>query len=128
MGFFRGQRNIMRIMLVEDSDVFRGAFKEELLALCPAATVREAASGEEAMRELKDSAPQIIFMDLRLPGENGLRLTQRIKAEFPNIRIAMLTSYDLPEYREAANRSGAERYFVKDSFSWNEVEEFIQCP
>jgi DNA-binding NarL/FixJ family response regulator len=50
-----------------------------------------------------------------------------IKGLFPNVRIAMLTNYDLPEYRQAAFRAGVDRYFVKDSFSWAEVEEFIEC-
>ena len=117
----------MRIMLVEDNKTFREAFKEELLARCPSAIIREAANGEEAMQEFEGSAPQIIFMDLRLPGENGLRLTQKIKGLSPSVHIAMLTSYDLPEYRQAATQSGVERYFVKDSFSWDEIEEFLEC-
>ncbi len=117
----------MRIMLVEDSDIFRESFKEELSARCPLDIIEEATNGEEAIQKIDASPPQIIFMDLRLPGENGLRLTEKIKSKFPNIRIAMLTSYDLPEYRQAAIKSGSDRYFVKDSFSWDEVEEFIKC-
>ena len=116
----------MRIMLVEDNDIFREAFKEELLARFPAAIVKEATKGEEAMREIKMSPLQIIFMDFHLPGENGIQLTKKIKAQFPNIRIAMLTSYDFPEYRQRAHQNGADRYFVKDSFSWDEIEEFIK--
>jgi len=117
----------MRIMLVEDSDTFREAFKEELLMRCPSAIVTEAANGEEAMQGFDASPPQIIFMDYSLPGENGIQLMKKIKGQFPNVRIAMLASYDLPEYRQATIRVGADRYFVKDSFSWAEVEEFIGC-
>jgi DNA-binding NarL/FixJ family response regulator len=117
----------MRIMLVEDNDIFREAFKEDLLGRCPSAIVKEAANGEEAMLGFDGSPPQMIFMDFHLPGEDGIQLTKKIKAKFPNVRIAMLTSYDLPEYRQAAIRAGADRYFVKDSFSWVEVEEFIGC-
>ena len=116
----------MKILLVENNDIFREAFKEELLTRFPAAIVKEAANGEEAMQEFNGSAPQIIFMDLNLPGENGLQLTKKIKAQFPSVHIALLTSYDFPRYRQAAVQSGAERYFVKDSFSWDEIEEFIK--
>ena len=118
----------MQIMLVEDNDFLREAFRQELCRRCSSAIVKEAATAEEAMQEINSSPPpQLIFMDIRLPGENGLQLTKKIKAQIPNVRIAILTSYDLPEYREAAFHNGADRYFVKDSLSWNEVEEFIEC-
>ena len=117
----------MRIMLVEDNKIFREAFKEQLLARCPSAIVKEAANGEEALRGFPGSSPQMIFMDFHLPGETGIQLTKMIKELFPNVRIAMLTNYDLPEYRQAAIRAGADRYFVKDSISWDEVKEFIEC-
>ena len=116
----------MRIMLVEDNDIFRETFKEELLGRLHSTIVKEAANGEEVIQKLNGFAPQIIFMDLNLPGENGFQLTQKIKAQFPNVRIALLTSFDFPECRQAAVQYGAERYFVKDSFSWDEIEEFIK--
>lgn len=117
----------MRIMLVEDSDIFREAFKQELFARCPSAIVKDVASGEEALQEVNASPPQIIFMDFRLPGENGLQLTKKIKAQYSGVRIALLTSYDFPEFRQKALQYGVDQYFVKDSFSWDEVEEFIKC-
>jgi DNA-binding NarL/FixJ family response regulator len=61
-----------------------------------------------------------------LPGINGLQLTKKIKKDFPSIHLAVLTSYDLPEYREAAVESGVDRFFVKSSFKWGEVEALIQ--
>jgi len=70
--------------------------------------------------------PHLIFMDICLPGLNGLQLTQKIKKDFPNIKIAMLTAYDLPEYRQAASQYGADRFFVKDSLDWKEMKEFLQ--
>jgi DNA-binding NarL/FixJ family response regulator len=114
-------------MLVEDNKIFREAFKEQLLARCPSAIVKEAANVEEVSQGFDGSSPQMIFMDFHLLGENGIQLTKMIKGLFPNVRIAMLTNYDLPEYRQAAIRAGADRYFVKDSLSWDEVEEFIEC-
>src|SRR5512139_2754205 len=98
----------MRIMLAEDNKIFREAFKEQLLARCPSAIVKEAANGEEALQAF-DGSLQMIFMDFHLPGENGLQLTRMIKGLFPNVRIAMLTCYDFREYRQAAFRAGADR-------------------
>jgi DNA-binding NarL/FixJ family response regulator len=118
----------MQIMLVEDNGFFREAFRQELCRRCSSAIVKEATDAEEAMQEINSfPPPQVMFIDFRLPGENGVQLTKKIKAQIPNVRIAILTSYDLPEYREAAFHHGADRYFVKDSLSWDEVEEFIEC-
>ena len=64
-------------------------------------------------------------MDIRLPGANGLQLTRKIKEEFPEIHIAILTDYDFPEYRQAALQFGADRFFVKNSFNYDEVEALV---
>ena len=56
-------------------------------------------------------------MDIRLPGENGLELTKRIKMNYPDIIMVILTNYDLPEYREAARESMAD-YFVPIERRW----------
>ena len=60
--------------------------------------------------------PDTIFTDLRLPGANGLELTQKIKAQYPDTIVVIITNYDLPEYREAAFQSGADHFISKDSF------------
>jgi DNA-binding NarL/FixJ family response regulator len=65
---------------------------------------------------MEASSPDTIFMDLRLPGANGLELTQKIKAQSPDTVVVIITNYDLPEYREAAFQSGADHFLSKDSF------------
>jgi len=55
-------------------------------------------------------------MDVRLPGENGLELTKKIKAQYPDIIVVIVTNYDLPEYRKAAYESKADHFISKDSF------------
>ncbi len=82
----------------------------------PSIETFEAANGEEAMREIEANQPAAVFMDLRLGGENGLDLTKKIKAKYPDLVVVILTNYDLPEYREAAYRSGADHFISKDSF------------
>ena len=63
---------------------------------------------------------------MSLPGMNGLRLTQKIKKAFPNIPIALLTGYDLPEYRQAALQYGADCFFAKEALKWEEMETLIK--
>ena len=114
-----------RVLLVEDNRTFREAFRNNLAAHFPWLIIDEAADGEEALEKIRENSPDLIFMDMRLPGKNGLQLTQEIKEAYPKIAIALLTGYDIPEYREAALQKGADWYFVKESLNWQEVETLI---
>jgi DNA-binding NarL/FixJ family response regulator len=117
---------MLRVLIVEDNRIFREAFKKRLDDNFPSVVVKEASNSEEALQEIKRASPHLIFMDIRLPGVNGLQLTQKVKKDSPGIKIAILTDYDLPEYREAANQYGADRFFVKNAFKWDEVEEVVK--
>ncbi|MGB7572309.1 MAG: response regulator transcription factor [Thermodesulfobacteriota bacterium] len=105
-----------RILIVEDNAFFLQFLKETMHLRFPSIDILEAANGEEAMQKIKTLSPDAIFMDLRLPGENGLELTKKIKAQYPDIVVVILTNYDLPEYREAAYQSRADHFLSKDSF------------
>jgi DNA-binding NarL/FixJ family response regulator len=104
-----------KTLLVEDNIPFRQSFKETLHSRFPSMEIVEAGDGKEAFQRIKASPPDIIFMDIKLPGENGLILTKKIKAEYPKIFVIVLTSYDLPEYREAAFQNHANHFFTKAS-------------
>ena len=117
---------MLRVLLVEDNHIFREAFKNTLYDHFPSMTIDEAASSDEALQRINATPPHLIFMDIHLPGLNGLELTRRIKPDFPNINIAILTGYDLPEYRQAALQCGADRFFVKDSLKWDEIEAHVK--
>ena len=111
-------RNIMfKTMLVEDSTSFRQIVKDNLKDQYPSMDIIEAADGVEAYEKIDSHPPNLIFMDIQLPGENGLELTRKIKADYPEIIIIILTSHDSPEYREAATRCGANYFFLKGSIA-----------
>src|SRR4030042_6111399 len=99
-----------RVLIVEDNPFFLQFLKETLHSRFPSMDILEAANGDEAMQKIKTLPPNAIFMDLRLPGENGLELTAKIKAKYPDVIVIILTSYDTPEYREAALQVKAD-YF-----------------
>lgn len=107
----------MKTLIVEDNATFREAFKEVLCKLFSSAIVEEAIDGPQALSKIASFAPDLVFMDVRLPGETGLELTRKIKASHPHIAIIVLTDYDLPEYREAAFESGADDFVVKGSLN-----------
>jgi DNA-binding NarL/FixJ family response regulator len=118
---------MLRTLTVEDSIPFRKVFKSELLSQFPSMEVIEAGSGEEAFERLGSHPVDLVFMDIGLPGQSGLEVTERIKADHPDTTITILTGYDLPEYREAAIRCGASCFIGKDSFKWEEIFTLIGC-
>jgi YesN/AraC family two-component response regulator len=117
---------MLRALIVDENRFFREIFKTRLLDHIPSLVVQEAINGKEAMEKIQWVPPHLIFMDICLPGANGLQLTQKIKNEFPQIRIAILTAYDLPEYRQGAMQIGADGFFVKDLVDWKEIEAFVK--
>lgn len=106
-----------RVLVVEDSTIFRTLLKETLQSRFPTMEILEASDGVEAMRQITAYPPDLIFMDIKLPGESGLDLTLRIKAGYPHVTIIVLTSYDTPEYREAAIKAKADHFLAKGSSS-----------
>ncbi len=115
-----------KILIVEDNSSFRQLLKRILQKSFPKITIDEAVGGEEALQKVNASLPDLIFMDIRLPGENGLELTKKIKATYPNAIIFIMTFYDTSEYREAAFKCGANRFLAKTSLSVMEIEELVK--
>jgi two-component system, response regulator YesN len=118
--------NMLRVLIVEDNRFFREAFSTSLHERIPSIVIDEAGNGEEALQRTNGTSPDLIFTDMRLAGMNGLEIAQKIKKDFPRIRVAMLTGYDFPEYRRVASQHGVDRFFVKDSLDWREIKEFFQ--
>ena len=118
---------MLRTLLVEDSIPFRTVIKNELLSKFPSIEVMEAGSGEEALEKLGSRPMDLVLMDIGLPGQSGLEVTKRIKADYPDTTISILTSYNLPEYREAAIKCGASCFIDKGSFKWEEIFTLVGC-
>ena len=115
-----------RVMLVEDEEDFRRILAGLLLAKFPSMMLEEAADGKEAIERIRDFIPHLVFIDIQLPGENGLEVTRRIKALFPDTKVVILTSYDVPEYREAARACGAYQFLSKGICTAEEIENLVK--
>jgi DNA-binding NarL/FixJ family response regulator len=107
---------MQKILIVDDNDLFRKALKTCLHSQLPSLMISEAKGGEEALEMIPDFLPDLIFMDIQMPGRNGLEMTRLVKGLYPDIKVVILTSYDLPEYREVAFRYKADHCASKDSF------------
>ena len=117
---------MFRTMLVEDSSSFRQVVKDNLQDQFPSMEIIEAADGVEAVQKIDGRPPNLIFMDINLPGENGLELTRKIKAGYPGVIIIILTSHDSPEYREAAIRCKANYFLSKGSITTDEILKLVK--
>ncbi len=117
---------VSRALIVEDSTIFRKLLKETLQSRFPAMEILEAADGAEAMQKIVSHPPDLVFMDIKLPGESGLELTTKIKAKYPDVIIIVLTSYDSPEYREAATQAKANYFLSKGSSSKENILSLVE--
>jgi YesN/AraC family two-component response regulator len=114
------------ILIVEDNLTFRHALAEILYSQFPDIAIAEARNGAEAFEKIQEFNPDLVFMDVRLPGENGLEITRKIKIQRPDIVVMILTSYDLPEYRDVALHYGANHFIVKGSSTFEEISSLIK--
>jgi DNA-binding NarL/FixJ family response regulator len=117
----------MSVLIVEDNPVLREAIKGMLTIRFPSIGVEEASNGEEALSVFKKTLPVLIFMDIGLPGKNGLEVTREIKETNSETEIIILTSYDTPEYREAAFRSGASYFLAKGNAKIDDIISVVTC-
>ena len=117
---------MFKILIVEDSPIFRRSLKEILCTRFPSLVVAEAADGKEALEQVEAAPPDLIFMDIKLPGVSGLELTKKIKTGHPKINIIILTNYDIPEYRQAAYQYGANYFISKSSSSRQEMVALVE--
>ena len=102
-------------LIVDDDAGFRQRVKQLLASEPDIEIIGEAADGREAILRAGELEPDLILMDVRMPGMNGVDATRQLKAEMPQLKVIMLTIFDLQEYREAAKASGASGYVIKKS-------------
>jgi DNA-binding NarL/FixJ family response regulator len=117
---------VSKTLIVEDSALYRKLLNETLHSRFPSMEIIEAEDGEEAMQKIDAQPPDLIFMDIKLPGENGLELTGKIKAKYPEVIVIILTSYDTQEYREAAVRAKADHFLSKGSASKENILSLVE--
>ncbi|GAB3744182.1 response regulator [Microlunatus parietis] len=104
-----------RVLIVDDQALLRGSFRV-LLETEPGLTVvGEAGTGTEAVALAAELAPDVVLMDVRMPELDGLEATRRICADLPDVRVLILTTFDLDEYVYAGLRAGASGFLLKDT-------------
>lgn len=108
---------MIRVLLADDQALVRAGFRALLDAEEDLEVVGEAANGAEAVRLAAETAPDVVLMDIRMPGLDGLAATRQIvdNPRLAEARIVILTTFDLDEYVFEALRAGASGFLVKDT-------------
>jgi DNA-binding NarL/FixJ family response regulator len=104
---------MINILLADDQALVRAGFRS-LLRREPFRVVGEAATGDEAVRTARTLTPDVILMDIRMPGLDGITATQRITTAQPECRVIILTTFETDEHVFAALRAGASGFLTKD--------------
>jgi DNA-binding NarL/FixJ family response regulator len=116
---------MIRVLLADDQVLVRAGFRALLDAQEDIEVIGEAGDGEQAARLAQELAPDVVLMDIRMPGTDGLAATRQIAASghLASVRVVILTTFELDEYVFEAIRSGASGFLVKDT----EPDELVQA-
>jgi DNA-binding NarL/FixJ family response regulator len=112
---------MFKILIIDPNVPFRRSLKKILINRFPFIDIQEASDGTEGMDKVNTYDPNLIFLEIHLPAQSGLDLARRIKSDHPEIIIVMLTSYDFPEYKAAAEESGVEHLVPKDDWTGEDM-------
>jgi len=105
----------MKIIICDDQAVIRDGLEMLLILEKDIQVIGSAPDGAEAIELAAQKQPDLILMDLKMPGTNGIEATREIRARFPQIKILVLTTYDDDEWVFDAIRAGASGYLLKDT-------------
>lgn len=115
----------LRLVLADDHPLVRAGIRAELEKLAPVEVVGEASNGRQALELVKTLRPDVVFMDISMPGLNGIEAVARITKEFPEVRVIIFSMHENEEYVWRALKAGAAGYLLKKEAT-SELEAALQ--
>ena len=115
----------MKVLIVDDSAAIRERLKAMISEIPGVEVVGEAEDGTQAIEETKRLNPDVVVMDIKMPGMNGIDALMGIKEYRPSIIVTMLTNYPYPQYRKKCMALGAD-YFFNKAAEFEKVREIIE--
>jgi DNA-binding NarL/FixJ family response regulator len=104
---------VIRVVVVDDHALHRDGTRQILDAYPDLQIIGEAGSGELSLELITQLHPDVVLMDIRLPGMNGIEVTRRLTRDHPDVRVLMVSAYDENEYVRGALEAGAAGYLSK---------------
>jgi DNA-binding NarL/FixJ family response regulator len=118
--------NPTRVLIVDDHALVRAGIRELVGRMDGVLVVGEAGRGDEALRLVEEKAPDLLLLDITMPGMNGFEVLEEIGKRFPDVRVIILTMHEAREYAIQALHAGAAGYLPK-SAATTELEEAIKA-
>jgi len=106
---------ILRLLICDDQDLVREGLQAILKTAIDIEVVGTASDGAEALEMIPKTRPDVVLMDLKMPGMNGIQATREIRNHYPEVRVLVLTTFDADEWVFDAIRCGASGYILKDT-------------
>jgi len=111
------EMKIKKVFIVDDDPEFRRFLKEFLSDQPGLKIVGEAADGKQALEKVKKIKPDLVLLDIRMPGMDGFSASRLLKRIMPELQIIIMTIFDSPEYQESIVENGAFGYIVKSNLT-----------
>ncbi len=118
--------NVIRVLLVDDHKLIRAGIRSLLEDLPAVEVVAEAGEGGEGLELIKIHQPDVVLLDITMPGMNGIEVAARVRKECPQVRVLILSMHTNEEYVLQALRAGATGYLLKDAYT-SELELAINA-
>lgn len=115
-----------KVLIVDDHRMFREGIRAQLARHARFRVVGEASNAADAITIMRDAAPAIVVLDIRMPGASGIELARQLRSEWPEVKILVLSGYDFDQYVRALVRIGIHGYLLKDSPQETLVEALDQ--
>ena len=103
----------MRVLIVDDSKIVCDGLQQMLINIDDVEIVGQAHNGSDAIASISEANPDVVTLDIRLPGLSGIDVLKDIRAKKLPIRVIMLTNYPYPQYRKKCKELGADYFFDK---------------
>lgn len=114
---------MIRVLIVDDHPLVRAGLVSELSKASDIEVAAEAADGNDALSKAREVRPDLVLLDIALPGKNGLEVLKDLQAEMPEVKVLVLSAFPERQYAIRCIRNGAEGYLTKDTAS----SELIQA-
>jgi DNA-binding NarL/FixJ family response regulator len=118
-----GEQN-MNIVIVDDSELVRDRISYRISELPDIFVTGVAGNSIEAREIIRLQQPDVVILDIKMPGESGIELLRKIKEDYPHIKVIMLTNYPFLQYRSKCYENGAD-YFLDKSNEFEKVTEIL---
>ena len=117
---------MINLLIIDPNVPFQQSLKKLLRKHFPHIDVDVACNGQEGLRKTGALHPHLILLEIHLPGTSGLELAGQVKSIQPKAVIALLTSYNSPEYETAARQAGIEYLIPKDEWTGDDIVRLVQ--